>query len=241
VSGGLFLWLIIRKKIYRNMKDLLLLCLLVILFPLAFNFIHVMQGANYEAHYLMIYGLILAPVFCLAILQLAGEEAEERKKREKSLHGNAISTASWVVIVSLALCVYGYWVRSNQVYLKLHLVYEQGYAYSNTLLTRIQSTEHYTGTEEVIFVGSPHFGHDIPELHKLHGMVGIIDSIPEAKSYAAFLRYYLANTRTILRPSQKELAEMGLTEIVEGMTFYPKNGSILRIDGDRILVRFPGP
>jgi len=238
VTGGLLIWLTVRKKIYRDIGRLVTLGILIALFPLAINVVHVMQGIEYQVYIMMVYGLVLAPIFCLEILQVANEETEKEKFKLTTI-------ASWVAILSLAFCVYGYWIRCNQAYFKLHMVYEQGYAYSNTLLTRIQSTEGYTGEEEIIFVGRPQFGYGIPALNELHRMVGIPDSIPEYYSFTTYLRYYLGNTQTIHHLGQwpttsitlEDLVETGLWQVFETMPFYPADGSILRLE-DQILVRF---
>jgi len=238
LSGGLFCGLVIQKRMYRNLGNLLLLGLLLLLFPLAFNVVVIMNGVHHPPHLVMSYGLVLAPVFCLALLELAGAETEKSKK---IWHGYAVPIISWSVALSLAVCTFGYWVRTNQAYFKQHLVYEQGYAFSNTLLTRIQSLEDYTGEEEIWLIGnaSTDFSvhHSAPALEVLLPMTGIIHSIPQTYSYGYFLRYFLGNVQEIRRPHYGDLREMGLVEIVEGMPFYPADGSILRVH-NRIVVRF---
>ncbi|MCL2544402.1 MAG: glucosyltransferase domain-containing protein [Clostridia bacterium] len=234
-SVGLFGWLVARKKTYRNLGGFLLLCLLAVLFPLACNLVFIMQGVAFYPHLLMIYGLILLPVFCLALLQRTGEEINKGAKPSRGNH--IVAGVSWVVALSLALSAFGNWTRSNQAYFKLHLVYEQGYAYSNTLLTRIQHAEGYTGEEEIVFVGVPQVRYAVKPVWDLYGMTGIPDTLMQMHTYVDFLRYYLGNAQQIVRPSQQRLAEMGLAEIVEGMPLYPEEGSILRAEG-RIVVRF---
>lgn len=237
LSGGLIIWLIMRNKTLLHIKKLSLLSGLIVLFPLAINLIHVMVGTSTRVDYLVIYGIILAPIFCLSVLQLAGEEV----RKEKSPRSWAIPVISWAVVIALLFCVYGYWLRSNQAYLKLHLAYEQGYAYSNTLLTRIQSVEGFTHEEKIVFVGSPKVEPSAPELRDLGGMRGIINSIPGDDSrngmLTAMLRNYLGNTQAIVSPSKEELAEMGLQEVAGKMPFYPACGSIVRVR-DWIVVRF---
>jgi hypothetical protein len=243
LSVGLLVWLIVHKKIYRSAQNFAFLCLLIAIFPLAFNFIYVMQGIDFLPKFRSTYGMILMPVSCLALLQFTQDVVIEEKNQRKLGNRVILPAISWMVALSLALCTSLYWLRTNQAYLKLYLFYEQGFAYSNTLLTRIQSVKGYTPDTEVVFVGVPQVEPSIPDLNDLGRMEKeMMGHMPQVYTYGKFLRYYLGNTQESLFLSYgeqvgKQLNEMGLIEIVQGMPFYPADGSIILV-GDRIVVRF---
>ena len=143
---GLLIYLVHRNSMYKEYPRLIILIVALVLLPLATNIIYV--TAKGEVHLLMIYGFVILFVFSLALLRLAIKSTPS-----KMLSRNLISLGSIIICLVLLLSTYNYALISNQTYLKLHFIYEQGFAYTNRLISRIETTPGYKAELDIVLIG----------------------------------------------------------------------------------------
>ena len=220
-----------QKKLYSDRPRLALLIVLLLLFPLTANLNH-LTGATY-IHDLMIYGLLFVPVLGLVLVDFFSGEIS----RGKNLFAGCVRLSAWVVTATLLLTVFNYWVKSNQAYFRLFLGYEQTYAQSLLLVSRIQGLEGYTDEAGVVLAGGMLIRQSIPELSDVT-LTGTSDiGLFGAHSYANFLSWYLGFGQEVLRTEIDQIDDADIRTIVEEMPIYWEPDSLKMIDSD-VYVRF---
>ncbi|MCL2807140.1 MAG: glucosyltransferase domain-containing protein [Coriobacteriia bacterium] len=235
---------VIRAQIYREPAKIITLVILLLLLPLGCNIIHLMspQGVNL----LMIYPMSLLPVFAIAVMSLVScsktvctnTAAEQDVKASRSRF--LVRASCCLITATIALCIFSYWTVSNQAYFKMHLTYEQMYAHSVSLATKIQQVEGYSMDKEVVLVGSFYDRDDyyptIPKLDliNIRGALNSKDML-SSYSYYRFLRYYLGFPNSVGSMPDDESAFAELVEILRGTPQYPDYGSIIVLH-DKIYV-----
>jgi hypothetical protein len=185
-------------------------------------------------HMLMVYSFSLLLLMVLASM----EACISSNTGENATASTYICILSWASCLVLCLSIYNYGLVSNQAYFKLHLMYEQGYAYSVSLIDRIQSLDGYEQGKTVALVGNPTTGaRPVPPTKELDNMTGIMSDIPAMDSFQAYLKYYLGYNQKTEKMGEADLAERGMLNRVRSMPTYPNNGSVQIID-NLIIVKF---
>ena len=205
---------------------------MVAILPIAINAVYLLNAD--DVHMLMVYGLVVIFVLMLALLQM-GKGGEHKGWAQM-----AVQLSSWALSLVVLMSCYNYALVSNQAYLKLQIVYEQGYAYSIELVSQIRAVEDYSTADTVVFVGQPRVGTSaVPEEvdSKLKGMTGVISEIPGSYSYTTYLKRYVGFTQTVVSANKDKVAELGLADLVGEMPVYPNAGSVVK-QGDMIVIRF---
>ena len=228
---GIIALIVCNKQLYKEKAKLLLLIILLGILPLATNLTHVMNPAN--VHLLMIYGLVILFIIALALVEIG----LQLKKRG----GTFTSLASWIVIFTLFFSSLSYATVTNKAYFNQFYVYEQAFAYSIQLISRIQSTEGYSTEKTIYFIGGPvplgpTLLNRLPELHRFTGTNNFLPHV--GWGYTRFLMYYIGfNQRIVGVLDYDRLLELPFYEYVMAMTLYPNDGSILVVD-DAIIIKF---
>lgn len=261
-AGLMVLWCV-RKKLHKEPVKLIFLAALIILLPLSCNIVYVMNP-NGPIHDLMIYGMALVPVFLLTVVdQFTIRNSQfTMKEREVKLHDAdqhsihqsknkkwipiAQNLSCWMITLTAVMCIFNYFITSNQVYFKQFFTYEKAYAQSVSLISRIQSVPGYTSKTVVVFVGNPIIKNQdgTPELNDIivSGTKGIYGNY----SYPQFLRKYLNFTQPVEWVENSTLGDPGImgaindaeiSAILADMPQYPNDGSVAFI-GDKIYVKF---
>ncbi|NMB18989.1 MAG: hypothetical protein GX984_06000 [Erysipelothrix sp.] len=248
---GLLVYLVYRNNVYKEYPRLILLIVALVLLPLAANIIYV--TAKTKVHLLMIYGLVIFFIFALALIRLA---IESRPRKVSSR--NLLSLGSIIICLVLLLSTYNYALVSNQAYFKLHFIYEQGYAYANRLISRIEATPGYNTELDIVFIGEETLpplslvnnynqlletgmpavtGREIadaPQLKKITGSHTMV--LFSNKHLVLLMRSYLGFNQPILSLSYQQLGA-NLLENAYEMSVYPDDDSI-RIVDNQIVVKF---
>lgn len=226
----------VKQNIHKEPMKLLLLAVLLLVFPLGCNIIYVMFPDT--PHMLMIYGTVLVPIFLLTIVDLytmypiSSHQEKQSKRGEKYI----VRLSCLVITVTVMLCVYNYYIISNQAYLKQFFAYEITYAQSVSLISSIQGTEGYTVDAEIVLVGKFQNSNGIPELNKIK-LTGFNDNLIYAGNYPAFLKHYLDFTQPIVRVGGDSIEDSEIKAIISEMPLYPNDGSVMLIN-DKIYVNF---
>lgn len=246
VAGSIIIIGLMVRKRAKPMEIFSCLSLLIVL-PLATNIIYVMCW-NSSVHILMIYGLVSIFALTVGLIDIISyvpnnKEVDSHMKNEKHLL-SLQNLACWVLTIMLIASFYNNIYVTNRAYFKLHMVYEQGYAYTNRLISRIESLDKYSQDSKIIFVGSPKLDNKYTQALKdkdLSKMTGIIGSIPGSWTYPLFLQRYMAFSGEIQTlKTTEETIVLGIEEVLQTMPNYPNHGSILAV-GNLIIVKFSNP
>lgn len=227
ISLVLMVYMIFTKKIYKDPIRFIYLIGLFILFPIGCNIIHIMSPEGY-IYLNVIFGLVLLPIFSIAILDLAASMNDKKH--------TAINMVSWALSFAFCVTIYNYNITANKEYLRAHYIYEQGYAFSSTLITRIESIEGFSLSKNVLFIGRPPYvGNPVQEFEAINAFAGV-SYIPNTYSYVTFLNRTLGFSAQI-----KSLTEIAddhpLFDTIIEMPNYPETGSIKLME-DTVIVKF---
>ncbi len=210
------------KKLYQNVFGIIMLVVFITLLPIGSNLVFLMNAGQFP-HTLMVFGLLMLIVFCIAIFDNLAQLSITNKPIKA-----VTNISGWCVVISLAICIHGFAIVSNKVYFNLHFVYEQGYSYATRLLERIESTPGYSTEIEIAFYGRPDANFSaIPSADtELNGIAGAISELPKQFSFIAFINRYLGVKQKLHDASSPEKKPKFYTSELDNMPLYPLPGSV---------------
>lgn len=223
----------VRKRVTRG--NLLLLSALLLVFPLSCSLTYIMAPKAVFT-LLMIYPLSMAFIFPLALADSGGYE------EGAGLSGEFLRPAlRWLITGCCILSLWQYVIFSNKVYFKMDLAYEQAYAFSNRLISRIESLEGFSPAVPVVLIGRPNDRTNpdpTPELSQI-SEIGIPDAndILGGYSYITVLQRFLGYPYKTSDYNSKASQSMAKLEAVRAMPVYPAEGSVKLIEG-KVVVKF---
>ncbi len=117
----------------------------------------------------------------------------------------------------------------NMTYLKLHLQYENAYAFYSSLMTQVKQTEGFEeGTELAIIGKQDNLLHSFPQLDT-ELLMGPNKELVNIYSRENFIKYYLGFDIPFV--SEEKTAALSGDARVAAMAEYPYYGSVQEIDG----------
>ena len=232
-TAVLLLTLIARRQV--GLARGLLALVLVVLYPLAGSLIVIMV-AGAEVHDLMIYGLVYLLVLPLGLASFAWDHASEMG----GVHASVQSLVSWVILAALAFTGYNYIVADNKAYLKMDVSFSQIEAYSNRLVSAIQSTSGYTTDLTVVLVGAENSDPLLevaPELSQI-ALTGALNmaTYRTQYSYGYLLNRFCALPNTVALVGDLPESQRSATlAVANTMPAYPQEGSVQLAEGVLIV------
>ena len=210
----------------KDIKKTLIYIAIFFLLPVAANILYIISP-KVNIHTLMTYGNVIW--FILPIILYEWCDQNKLKSYLKYI----IYTASIVVIAE-------YIVLANEAYFRLYLTYENTYAFYNSLITRIETTEGFEKNTPIALVGkyegelladnSDHF----EEVEELTGILKNIELI-NAYSKEEFIKNYIGTDFEFIK--EDSIEKIKETKEFKDMNIYPYCDSIKKIDGT-IVVKF---
>lgn len=235
VSALIILLILLVRRSVGVLRGLLALVLLVC-YPLAGNLIHIMVGGA-AIHFLMIYGSVFVLVLPLALANFAGEHAAEMAGFRASVQ----ALFSWIIMIAMALTSYSYIVADNKAYLAMEVSFDQITAYSNRLVSAIQSVEGYTTELPVVLWGASGtesmLGDLTPEQNEIT-LTGVLraSTYRSQYSYGNFLNRFMALPNDVYTDDMPDEVRQAIGDINAKMPTYPQQGSVQIVNG-YIVVR----
>lgn len=240
-------FLVVVRKLYRDLPRLGLMLVGVALIPPALNLISIIAAGSTQTNIVQRYAFVLAFVFIVKLIELTVRQCMELfgipKKREKPEKGFGLAGLAarfWRVPVfgGLLLCAWLIWENflvTNAGYLHMQMVYENSYATANRILTHVEAMEEYQPDTPVVLAGSAKYINNnislFPELSQFSGMD---TSLLNTYCGGSFIHVFLGANKPSATPEQRqELLESG---VLDEMPCYPAKGSIQFYDG-MILVK----
>ena len=200
----------------RDGKKTALLFALLFVFPLAVNCLYLIASVNI-IHSVSQFGFV--SVYVLAAV--AADRLRGKLLRNKD-----------IVIVSLSLVVLGNIFFANEVYLKMHLAYENAYAFYNTLMTQIMETPGFSEYTVIDLVGNESRGVYSFDKIDTKGLVGPNRNLVDIYTRENFIYHYMGLKLYLYRE------DVIWADWFYEMPTYPDPGSIvLRPEEGRIVVK----
>lgn len=198
---------------------LILVC--AFLLPLAVNCMYLVMAKD-SIHTLVIYSFAAFYVLAALLMErvLAGGEAVKRLGRD---------LAYLALTVALVSNVY----FANEVYLKLHLQYENAYSFYSILLSRVENLDGFDEGTELAIVGyQDNALTSFPEIDTGY-ITGVNSELINIYSRESFLRRYLGTD--IALANKYTVSRLAATEEFAAMAEYPYYGSVRMIDGCAVV------
>lgn len=211
-----------------------LLVVLVLLLPPAFNLVYFMAPAAY-LHSLMQPQYLLAFVLPLTFWESALAPGGNRRPLKVTAWQVA---ASWILILGTAAVAYHGFLTTNIAYLHLDLKYEITYATQLRILDRIEQHPDYTRQTPVLFLG--YFPTENQSMYPpdtkeaVQGLVGINGNlVHHFHNYKGFYRNYLGVELTFAEGSDHQKILAYLED--QPMPVWPEAGSVDMVDGIMVV------
>ena len=206
----------------------LLLAALLGLLPLSINCMYLFTTAN-AVHTLVLYGFVAVAALFLFLADLWLAKAPSHPF---SLPGTLSAN---IVSIAMVIAIIGNIYVANEVFLNLHLRYENTYAFYTALMAKLQEEPTYSENTVLAVVGdlpSPDFYQEhFAQVYPIQGSAGII---PSVYSKDKFLEYYLG--LSIPMASDAEIEAIRQSPQFAEMPCYPYSGSMKMI-GDTFVVK----
>jgi hypothetical protein len=225
--------LIIHKRLFERKGHFFFLILLIVLYPLGCNIVYLMNAKTVYLN--MVYGMVFLPVAVIVLMEIIQNSVNHKENQFIFIFKRL---ACWMASIFFCILIHNYGILANKTYIKAHFVYEQGYAYSVELATRIESYDGYTKDIPILFVGSRGKTINmIPGFDELSKFTSSINNIPSYYSYVTFMQNFLGFRHGIKLCDSSDIAQYNLEQTLESMPLYPENGSIKKIN-DVLVVKF---
>lgn len=204
----------------------ILIALLMVLFPLACNFVCVMSKGM--EHPLMMFGSNMLYVFAVIMaerVKLAADARDLTAGRIRLFRG---MTAVKIVAILLGVLIWNHFVYANQIYFKKSLQEKAAYSLMSRIVTDVEDMPGYVpGVTPVAISG---YFETSPYLTELAGFENLTADFMGKSSLTyqgtdyAMITYYLSIDMNLTRVD----ASM---EAVQQMPVYPAEGSVSMVDG----------
>lgn len=221
-AGLAVLFLIRKRKGWKNPVFFVIIVLAVVMLPLLTNIV-LLISPSVTYHLLMRYQWILYVTGAVALVSGCCDAPDR-----------IYTWMEWITLSGAVVLIFCYCITDNIGYSNLQKRYEKTYAYCIRLLDRIEQTEGYYPGIPVAMVGVvgdepfPVTDITLPVTSNMIGLNGDI-LLYTGKNYEIFIRNYLGATLNILPPEAME--EMYYSQEYIAMDSFPGENSIRIIDG----------
>lgn len=232
----LFITLVIKKKIYKDVLRLALLLVVCGFVPLAAAFIYFM-APEVDYSMLMLYPYALIYVLALALLEYCLREWGSALSMDV-VKKYACYIIAIVTIAAVSLSCYTDYLLTNKAYLRTDLATQRVSSYFNRVIAYAESTEGFAAGDEITILGEFYYKDnpssveidviDAEDLRTLDGVAlenGLITSGVRDNFIKLFVGYQTA------RLSDEEKKEIMETDAYKAMPVYPSQGSVEKING----------
>lgn len=232
----LFITLVIKKKLYKDIFRSVLLLAVCGFVPLAAAFIYFM-APEVDYSMLMLYAYALIYVLVLALLEYCFKEwgsALLMENAKKCL----CYLLTFATIAAVSLSCYTDYLLTNKAYLRTELATQRVTSYFNRVIAFAESTEGFAAGDALTMLGEFYYKDnpssveidvlDSESLRSLDGVAlenGLITSGVRDNFIKLFVGYETA------RLSDREKKEIMETDAYRAMSVYPSQGSVEKING----------
>lgn len=232
----LFITIVIKKKLYKNVLNFVLLLVVCGFVPLAAAFIYFM-APEVDYSMLMLYSYALVYVLVLALLEYCLKEWGSALLMDKAKKYVCYLLTA-VTIATVLLSCYTDYLLTNKAYLRTDLATQRVASYFNRVIGFAEATEGFAAGDELTILGEFYYKDnpssveidvlDAEDLRTLDGVAlenGLITSGVRDNFIKLFVGY---ETASLSDGEKKEIME---TDAYKEMSVYPSQGSVEKIHG----------
>lgn len=232
----LFITVVIKKKLYQNILNFILLVVVCGFVPLAAAFIYFM-APEVDYSMLMLYAYALIYVLVLALLEYCLKEWGSALLMDKAKKGACYVLAALTIGMVLLSC-YTDFLLTNKAYLRTDLASQRVASYFNRVIGFAEATPGFEAGDELTILGDFYYKDnpssveidvlDSEDLRTLDGVAlenGLITSGVRDNFIKIFVGY---ETAGLSDGEKKALME---TDAYRKMNVYPSQGSVQKING----------
>lgn len=236
LTAGFGFYLILAKKMYRNILSCILYCVLAFFIPLAAAFVYFM-APEVDYSMLMLYAYVLIYVLLIALWEKAAAGWAGALKSTDTIRTAAAGIISIAMITVIAFSCYTNYLLSNRAYLRMSISYERVTSYFNRIIASVEAIEGYRNGEPVTILGEFYYKDnpspveldvlDSESLREMSGVAlenGLITSGVRDDFIETFIGFNMAD----IDWRQKEAVME--SEEYKKMPVYPANGSVQKIN-----------
>lgn len=234
LSAVLLLRLAVRRKWWKSPWFFVIIALLAVGLPIAFNIILIISP-EVTYHLLMRYQWVMLLILAAAFVSRYGfGERQSGQPEPEESPTMWTSLREWLLLLAVGVLVFNYAVTDNIGYSNLQKRYEKTYAYCVRLLDRIEQTPGYYPGIPIAMVGVVGDGQfpvtDITQ-KVTSNMIGLNgDSLLyRGSNYQAFMKHYLGATLNFL-PADV-MGDIYYSEEYREMDSFPGENSVRIVDG----------
>ncbi len=230
ILGLVMTGLILIRKVSRVEVRLAVLALLLVVLPVAVNFVLVMCASAEWFYVLMAYAFVVTPCIPIVIWEQLPQMEGKFLGRAKLFFGRAIA-------IVLALMVFFYSYYANVNYTASYHSTLQAENYANSIVVQVRMTEGFTADKKWALIGNiqdPMFSFDWEEgltYGANESPTRLLNNYSRMNWFESLLGYDIPVVEEAQLP---ELAQM---EAVRAMPCWPNAGSVRIID-DIVVIKF---
>lgn len=232
----LFITIVIKKKLYKNVLNFVLLLVVCGFVPLAAAFIYFM-APQVDYSMLMLYSYALIYVLVLALLEYCLREWGSALLMDKAKK-YACYLLTAVTIATVLLSCYTDYLLTNKAYLRTDLATQRVASYFNRVIGFAEAAEGFEAGDELTILGEFYYKDnpssveidvlDAEDLRTLDG-VALENGLITSGVRDNFIKLFVGcETARLSDGEKKEIME---TDTYKEMSVYPSQGSVEKING----------
>lgn len=237
IFGG---YLVVVKRLYNNIWNMLLFCVLSFFMPLAVAFIYFM-APEVDYSMLMLYAYVL--IYVMVIMLWENLYRHLQKVKLNAVKNIVIQTCSFAVVVVMGVSCYSNYLISNEAYFRMDLSKQRVVSYFNRVLANVEAQPGYKAGDAVTILGEFNYKDnpsvvesDIVKTEDLREMSGVAleNGLITSGVRDDFIETYVGFKLADISWTQKE--KIIETQEYKNMSLYPEEGSIQKL-GDIWVVK----
>ena len=146
------IYIVICKKIYKEMYKILILLVCVFLYPIAID-LAALLGDGIKTHWLMKYTFVMLPVAVLIVVDWGLQTMQSKEDLTNASRAFGI-LQQWTAVLLCVLMIHANCLLSNQGYLRMRLAFERNYAMLINIADDILEYDAYQTELPVAFIGT---------------------------------------------------------------------------------------
>lgn len=224
LCAEVLIWAVRTKKVSRILLMLFLLAMLILSINCMYIFV-----MPIHVHTLVLYSAVAIYLFAALLMEnglLVGLCSCKLAQIRKCGYD--------VIIIGLTIVVISNIYSANSAYLKLHLRYENLYAFCTSTVTHLQNMPDYQQDTPVAIIGTyvePDFYED--SFPGTNHIIGTHNLSPSSYSMDKMFEYYIGHEVSLVYIDDAKL--IAQTDAAKEMPSYPANGYIQNIDGTIVI------
>lgn len=235
LAVGLFMYVVWKKEIYKDILRLVLSVVVCGFVPLAVAFIYFM-APEVDYSMLMLYSYVLIYVLVWALLEICMQMWNEQKESVVKCKSLKLVIVAITVIV-MFVSAYADYLITNKAYLRMDFACERVKSYFNRVLVQVEMQDEYKNGDNVAILGEFYYKDnpssveidllDSDDLREMSG-VALENGLITSGVRNNFIKDYVGFELTKLTKEQTEEI-MNSTQYLE-MPVYPEEGCVQKIN-----------